>query len=493
MWRGISCVMTAALVAAAPASAAKEPRVLYRSTVGGDVALPAAACAGAAEGLKSDAAPLIGAVPGKEKELRAVYQAHGERLHLSAASHDGGRTWTREAIPSATQCLSDHSERNLSANPLFDVGAGGAAYLGESWFNNPSEDADMWRFGVTVHRLGAGDVAPTGGAETSQNAAVAADPKDPDHVSVLWTFFNQIPNPVTYTPTPNELRFSESYDGGRTWSEPVVVYRASAPEVIINGRMARASDGSLVVLFDRANLRDFPTAQFGLSGAPLEVYSTRSTDGRVWSAPVHLGTGFLHNSASARPEGESGDGFLIAAKPDLATGPKGAVVAMWNEKDSDTVRIARSRDAGRTWSLPQDTVRLQGDAFNAAAAIDGQGRVGLFFYDFREDRAGDGAFTVQPRLAISGRRGWEDVAVDEPFDLDRTETCEQVLPVDPVGFTMTCNPGSHAGALGVYQDVEGLRKGFGVGYTVGPPLARDGFTDARYARVAASEARRPRR
>ena len=459
--------------------------MLYRSNIGGDVTLPASACAGAAEGLKSDAAPLVGAVPGREKELRAVYQAHGEKLQLAAASHDGGRTWTRETMPSATQCLSDRTERNVSGNPLFDVGAGGAAYLGQSWFNNPTEDADMWRFGVTVHRLGGGDVAPNGGAETSQNASVAADPKDPDHVSVLWTYFNQVPNPVTYTPTPNELRFSESFDGGRSWSEPVVVYRASAPEVVINGRMARASDGSLVVLFDRANLRDFPTAQFGLSGAPLEVYSTRSEDGRAWSAPVHLGTGFQHDSATDRPEGESGDGVVIAFKPDLATGPRGDVVAMWNDQDSKTVRIARSRDGGRTWGAAQDTVRLTGDAYNAAVAIDGRRRVGVFFYDFREDVAGDGAFTVQPRLAISGKRGWKDVALDEPFDLDRTQSCDE--GIDPLGLTRTCAPGSHAGALGVYQDVEGLRKGFGVGYTVGPPLARDGFTDARYARVTSGK------
>lgn len=484
MWREISCVITAALTAAAPASAAAGPRVLYRSTVGGDVALPSNACAGAAEGLKSDAAPLVGAVPGKPKQLRAIYQAHGERLHLAAASEDGGRTWTRDVIASATQCLSDRSERNLSGNPLFDVGARGAAYFGESWFNNPSEDVDMFRFGTTVHRLGrAGDVAPPTAAETSQNASVAADPKDPDHVSALWTFMNQVPNPVTYTPTPNELRFSESCDGGLTWSAPVTVHTAPAGEVVINGRMTRTSDGSLVAIFDRGKLSDFPTAQFGLTGAPLPVYATRSSNGRTWSAPTHIGTGFLHDSAAARPEGESGDGVVIAAKPDLASGPRGEVVAMWNEQDSDTVRIARSRDHGRTWKAAEDTVRLTGDAYNAAVAIDGRRRVGIFFYDFRHDVAGDEAFTVQPRLAVGDRRGWKDIALDPPFDLDRTQSCEQALPVDPIGFTRSCSPGSHAGPLGVYQDVEGLPKGFGVGYTVGPPLARDGFTDARYARV----------
>jgi hypothetical protein len=157
---------------------------------------------------------------------------------------------------------------------------------------------------------------------------------------------------------------------------------------------------------------------------------------------------------------------------------------MWNEQRSHTVRIARSHDAGRTWKAAQDTVPLSTDAYNAAVAIDGRRRVGIFFYDFRKDVAGDGQFTVQPRFAVGDGRGWKDIALDEPFDLDRTEACEQALPVDPVGFTRTCSPGSHAGALGVYQDVEGLRRGFGVGYTVGPPLAHDGSTDARYARVS---------
>lgn len=481
-------IVVSVLGASAPTAAAEAPRVLHRATIGGPVALPLTACAGAAQGLLSDAAPLVGVTPGKPDELRAVYHAHGETLQIAAASQDGGRTWTRTAIPRATQCLGGPAERNMTTNPLFDVGAGGAAYFGESWFNSPSEDLDEWRYGVTVHARPPGaarfspDVAPPGGERAGQNAAVAADPRDPDHVSVLWTHIDQIPNPITYTPTPNELLFSESFDGGATWSEPVVVHEAPAPELVVNGRMVRASDGSLVAIFDRANLKDFPTAQTGLAGAALEVYATRSTDGATWSEPVHIGTGFQHDSGAVRPEGDTGDGFLFAGKPDLAAGPGGEVVAMWNQQDSDTVRIARSHDGGRTWDAAQDTVRLAGDAFNAAVAVDGRGTPGVFFYDFRHDVPGDGQFTVQPRFASLTGGGWKDVALDAPFDLDATETCRPGS--DPLGFTTVCDPGSHAGALGVYQDVEGLPKGFGVGYTVGPPLARDGFTDARYARVA---------
>lgn len=474
-------------VLCAPSAQAEAPRVLYQSTVGGPVALPLTACPGAVEGLKSDAAPLVGAVPGKPDELRAIYQAHGERLHLSATSKDGGISWSRTAIPAATQCLGGPSERNLSGNPLFDVGAGGAAYFGESWFNNPSEDLDMWRYGVTAHHRPPGaagflpDVAPPTGEESSQNLALAAHAADPNRVAAMWMHVDQIPNPLTYTPTPNELRFSSSSDGGKTWTAPVVVHDAPLGELVINTRMVRLGDGSLVAIFDRAKLSDFPTAQFGLADAPLTVYATRSSDGRAWSAPVELGTGFMHSQR--RPEGESGDGVLIAAKPDLAAGPGGEVIAMWPQKDAHTVRIARSHDGGRTWGAPENTIALAGAPFNAAVALDGNGVPGVFFYDMAMDVPGDGVFSVQPRFASLTGDGWRDVALSPVFDLDATQACDPGLG-DPFGLTASCAPGSHAGALGVYQDVEGLPKGFGVGFTVGPPVARDGFTDARYARIS---------
>lgn len=485
MRRGMTVAGAVAVLAAmAPAAGAEAPRVLHRATVGGPVTLPPTACAGALEGLKSDAAPLIGAVPGKPDELRAVYQAHGERLQVAASSSDGGRSWRRAAIPSATQCLGGPSERNMSVNPLFDVGAGGAAYFGESWFNSPSEDFDEWRYGVTLHhRPGAAaafdpDVAPPTGDVSSQNLAVAAHRSDPSRVSAIWTHIDQIPNPITYTPLPNELRFSQSSDGGRTWAEQVVVHEAPAPELVINPRMVRLDDGSLVAIFDRASLADFPAAQLGIADAPTKIFAMRSADGVGWSEPVRIGTGYM--SRAVDPDG--GDGFVVEVKPDLAAGPGGEVVVSWPHAGATTVRIARSHDGGRTWDDPQDTVSLPRQPFNTAVALDGEGRPGVFYYDLRHDVRGDDEFTVQPRFAALTKSGWRDVALEPPFDLNATANCEKGL--DPTGFTWSCRPGSHAGALGVYQDVEGLPKGFGVGYTVGPPLARDGFTDARYARIA---------
>lgn len=74
------------------------------------------------------------------------------------------------------------------------------------------------------------------------------------------------------------------------------------------------------------------------------------------------------------------------------------------------------------------------------------------------------------------------MALSKPFDLHSTNECTSATGLaDPL--TQTCTLPVDYMAIGVVQDVIGLRRGFGVGYAVGPPLARDGFTDARFARV----------
>lgn len=197
-----------------------------------------------------------------------------------------------------------------------------------------------------------------------------------------------------------------------------------------------------------------------------------------WGSPVLLGSGGPY--VAERPD----DGpapQLVAVKPDLAAGPDGAVVAVWHDVTRTTIRLARSSDGGRTWTPAQDTVQLPGLPYQVAVAVDGGGRTGLFWYDFRADRPGDAEWTVQPWVAAVGRDGaWQTTPVDDVFDLAAAERCQQG---DLPGST-SCEPGSHAGPLGVYQDIEGLSRGFGVAYSVAGALSRDGFTDIRYARVA---------
>lgn len=470
-------VVVMAMPGAAQPPQPERLRVLWQATIGAPVDLPSTFCDGSQEGVRSEAMPLVGADPQDDSVLRATWSAHGEKLQMMGTSNDGGRTWTAAPVLDATSCSGGPSERWMSMNTLFDVGAGGAAYVGQSWVN-PS-DEPVFEYGIAVHRTGSGRPGgqPTAGDVSSQNAAVLADPDDPDHVSVAWMWIPQVPNPLTYAPLPNQVRFAESFDGGLTWSDHVVVHEAPPGELVVNPRLVRASDGGLVVLVDRGRLADLPGAQTGLGTAEFQFFGIHSPDGRQWAEPILLGAGEFY-SAERPDEGPAPQ--LAAVKPDLASGPGNVVVAVWHDVTRTTVRLARSTDGGRTWAAAEDTVQLPGLPYQVAVAVDGQGTTGLLWYDLRQDVAGDDEWTVRPWAAAQGRDGrWHDSPVDEAFDLGAAQRCAD----GPLPTTSTCEPASHAGPLGVYQDLEGLSQGFGTAYTVAGKLAQDGFTDVRFARL----------
>jgi hypothetical protein len=483
--RSTTALLAAALLAGLPQlpATAEEPDVVWRSVLRSPASAPSTWCAGATAGLRHEAMPLVGVDPADPSRVRATWSAHGERLQVHGSSSDGGRTWTSSVVEGATSCSGGPADRFVSTNALLDVGAGGSAWLGESWFTSPSLEQPTFRYGGAVHALHRGGsdgpgTSPAGAERHTQNFAVAASPRDPDHVTVAWMSVPQVVEHVTYTLLPNAVRAAESRDGGRTWSAPVLVHQAPPGELVVNPRLVRASDGGLVVLIDQARLAEFPTAQTRLTGATFRYFAVHSADGRTWSAPVPIGTGDVY--PADRPDEGPAPAFG-AYKPDLAAGPDGTVVAAWHDSARSTVVVARSTDGGRSWLPGRPTVALDDAPFHAAVAVDGRGRTALTWYDFRADRLGDRAWTVQPRLAVQQSDGtWRQAPLDEPFDLTAAQSCTPAPdPVSPP----SCTPGSHAGPLGVYQDLEGLPSGFLASYSVAGHRATDGLTDAVVARL----------
>lgn len=467
-----AAVAALTLVATGAARAAQvTPRVVFTSTIGGQTA-----------GLErcpfpeTDAWPLLGADPRHPARVRALYQAGGTTASVFAASSDGGRSWRRRVVADGTACTGGDAERESSVNPLFSVGARGVAYYGQSWIGHRD---GMWAFGVLTHRLS--DDSPSVGAPArafhGQNAAVAADPENPDRVAMLWTQFNEVPNLTYTTVASSKTLFARSDDGGRTWSAPQVVDVPSSDHANVNTRLVRTSTGELVGLFDRLAYRDAPASLAVGASLPLTVHAIRSNDGgATWTEPVAIGRAVAR--AVADPDHGPGEPVTPAgsAKFDLAAGLDGEVVAVWHD-GSRAVAGAIGRPDG-TWTPLPRTLIAGGEYIQPAIAVDGMGTFGVFVYDFAEDTVDEREeWSITPRFAISDDRGrnWRMTPLSRPFDLHRTNRCAAV--------TGACELTVDFMAIGVYQDVLGLPRGFGVGYTVGPPLAADGFTEARYAHV----------
>lgn len=456
-----------------PAGTAGQARLQpsYTAAISGPSGLPDA-CSAA----RSESEPQLVTHPDDPQRLTAIYLQDGIAAAVVATSTNGGSTWERTPIAQATRCAGGPAERAVTLNPLLAGGPGGAAYFGNSWINGT--DQPLAANGVVVHALadpaGAG-VAPESGA--GQNLALHVDRADAAIVNTVWTHHDTVPNPVAIVPAQTAMYAARSTDHGRTFTPPVVVARPDPGKLIINVRVAEASDGALLGLYDQVPADRLPNQLTG-ERTELSVHATRSVDGgATWSTPVAAGRNVYMPLAD--PEGAGGDAGTY--KFDLATGPDGLAVTVHADMGTDgrgRIVMSQSRDDGATWSEPFDAIVRPGAVFMPAVAVDDAGTIALFWYDWSFDVPGDEALSTDAWVAASGDGGatWAVTHLAGPFDLRGTYQ-------DGLSYDGT--------AIGVYQDLVALDHGFGAAFTVGPPLASDGRTDVWFARLQVTGKPRP--
>jgi hypothetical protein len=448
--------------AGAPGRAASI-QLAFNSSISGPSGLPDP-CSAA----RSESQPQLVTHPDDPERLTAIYLQDGITAAVLATSRNGGATWERTPIAQATRCAGGPAERAVTVNPLLAGGPDGAAYFGNSWINGT--DQPLAANSVVAHNLadpaGPG-VAPEPGS--GQNLALLVDRTDPAVVNALWAHHDSVPTPLAAVPAQTALYAARSTDGAATFTPPVIAARPAAGNLIINVRLAEASDGALLALFDQVPADKLPNQLTG-ERTEFSVHATRSGDGGVtWSEPVAAGG----NVYMPIPDPEGSGGKAGTYKFDLATGPAGLAVAVHADRGEDgrgRIVMSRSRDDGLTWSEPFDAIVRPAAVFMPAVAIDDSGTIALFWYDWAFDVPGDAALSTDAWMAASNDGGatWEITHLAGPFDL-------RGAYADGLSYDGT--------ALGVYQDVVALRHGFGAAFTVGPPLASDGKTDVWFARL----------
>jgi Neuraminidase (sialidase) len=203
----------------------------------------------------------------------------------------------------------------------------------------------------------------------------------------------------TYT---GPAMFSRSTDGGASFSTPQVVFETGTNKQTIGNVPVVFPNGHVAVLgtyFDNASL--------GKNSQSL--WMTLSTDGgRTFTAP-RLAMDMQSLPVPGLRTGDTVPAFAVAAD--------GTLYATWQDvrfshgKRTD-VLVTSSHDEGQTWSTPRkanDTPAGAQDAFTPAIAVDARGRVGILYYDLRDDTSTkDGAFMTAEWLTTStdGGRTW---------------------------------------------------------------------------------------
>ena len=158
-----------------------------------------------------------------------------------------------------------------------------------------------------------------------------------------------------------------------------------------------------------ARRRDSTTRTRPSTRTPASSSSRGSTDGgATWgpvSSPRHRSRWSARYSLGRR-----------RSERHPSTGRTGAVYAVWQDSrfskgKRDDVLLIRSTDQGRTWSAPikvNDTPAGAQAAFLPTVMVDANGRVGVVYYDLRDDtNPRDGSFITNEWITFStdgGRR-----------------------------------------------------------------------------------------
>jgi hypothetical protein len=311
----------------------------------------------------------------------------------SYTSLDGGCTWTDGGI------LPGFEQRDLVSDVSFAFDTHNDVYAAVL-FTGPGNDGGIAvsashdggrTFGppVTVYH------DPSGGV-FSDKPWIAVDQTRGTHsgaIYVVWSY-DHGPSCGAGNPCEQELAFSRSTDGGKTFS-PVLLIEGTAPfctnpatgrqpgstrcDAAIGSIPVVGPDGTLAVAFAYYDL---------LNGhIPTRMLVVTSHDGGVtWNNPVLVAT--ISDVAGAFPP----EHYRNESLPAFACDPRtGQLYIAWSDKSSGhaDVLFSTSRDGRQTWSSP---LRVNDDPpgdganhFQPQLAVAPDGVVSVSFFDTRVD------------------------------------------------------------------------------------------------------------
>jgi hypothetical protein len=329
----------------------------------------------------------------------------------AAYTFNGGATWQQVTIP-FTRCSGaargSAGDYERGSDPWISFSPNGTAH-----FMALVDDTSVNENAMIVARSTNGGMTWSPPIVIARNAGrdpvlrslfhdkntLTADPFDSQLVYATWTLFRT---------GISSLVFARSVDGGQTWSPaiPIATMGNAAP-----GEQAVFRQGAqIVVLPDRTLVNAFYRLLFDEPTARLtyEQAILRSTDqGRHWTR-VDTRVASFASVTAVDPE----LGIPVRDAQELPTiavnRATGQLYMTWQDGNANSggragIVVARSNDGGTTWSTP---VRVnQGTAADVQAflpivAVDAQGRVGVLFYDWRNDVLGDPGLSTDVWLSL---------------------------------------------------------------------------------------------
>jgi hypothetical protein len=403
--------------------------------------------------------PAVTVDPTNPRIIVATWQqdlGFGGRSDLVSASRDGGRTWSRRTIPGLTRCTGGTADS--ASDPWVAAGGDGTVYFtgaAISLATDPPIGTNVSSRSRDGGRHWTRSTPISAASRRTERMVVTADPRRPGHAYAAW--FDR--DPSLPLPLDGTLLFARTTDSASSWSAPVTVDAAPPNGLDLSGQVLVLRDGSLLAVFARLEILDDGTFV-------NRLLTSHSPDlGRTWPPPHVVAS----ESIQPFPDPETGQPL---SNQDMsyfsaATAPDGTLYVAWDRSTSatsGTVEFVSSSDRGRTWTGPRAIPGITAFAFEPAIAVDGNGTLGVLWYDNRRDKLGDDESTTDVWFAASRDRGrtWRDTHVAGSFDYRTAPN----------------------GRLGEYQGLAAIgRHGFAAVFTMSAPKAKDGPSDIFFARI----------
>ncbi len=371
--------------------------------------------------------PFLAIDPTNAKHLIGVWQqdrwSNGGSNGLgNAVSFDGGRTWTT-GFAHFSICsggtAANRADYDRASDPWITFGSDGTPHHIGFAFDALTARQAM----LAVRSLDGGlhwtDPIPliqdsTAGIANDKES-ITADPADGHYVYAVWDRLDST-NAVALK---GPAYFTRTTDSGTTWEPARNIYDPGPNSQTIGNQIVVLPDGTLIDLLTILT-------QINQSVSNARAAVLRSGDkGMTWS-PQAVIIASEQSQGVADPKTQAGvrTGDIV---PEIAVDrASGALYVVWEDSRftggaRDGIVLSKSIDKGQSWSAP---VRVNGvlttQAFTPAIAVATGGKIGVSYYDLRNDNPGDNSQLLATAwLAVSSDGGatFQETALGGPFDL----------------------------------------------------------------------------
>ncbi len=379
------------------------------------------ACARTSSYPGSEVEPMIAIDPRDPKHLIGVWQQNrfsdgGANGLLAGVTFDGGVTWIQTAAL-FSRCSGGTYER--ASDPWVTIGPDGTAHQIALVFNRTkSGQAILASRSLDGGRTWLMPIALQQRNDPSyvmDKESITADPRDARYVYAVWdelTGQTDPTSPFNLGPT----WFARSTDGGASWEPARSIYDPGADAQTLGNQIVVTADGTLINVLSLITQNSSPTPKTAIA-------VLRSTDrGLTWSTtPVIVAQAEFVGAFDSKNQKAVRSGDALAA---IAAGD--ALVVVWEDARfsggvRDGIAFSRSVNAGLDWSAPAQVNLANGaQAFTPAASLSPGGKLGVTYYDLRNDDPRDKDHllaTAWLATSTDGGKTFTEQALAPPFDL----------------------------------------------------------------------------